>query len=72
MVTSALLVLAVSQFCGCSARQWYDGGRAGLQEECRRRPNEAQYQRCMDDARLGYDDYQRRREGSETPDTQRR
>ncbi|MCK7593044.1 hypothetical protein [Pseudomarimonas salicorniae] len=56
----------------CSTKQWYEGGRAGVAEECRRLPSEAQYQRCMEDARLSYEDYQRRREGSDTPESMRR
>ncbi len=57
---------------GCTARNWYQGNRAGLEEQCRRLVNEAEYQRCMADARLSYEDYQRRREGTDTPDTMRR
>ncbi|GIX36481.1 MAG: hypothetical protein KatS3mg126_2260 [Lysobacteraceae bacterium] len=69
VVVAVLFALAGS---ACSTRSWYDGGRASLAETCRRQPTEAAYQRCMEDARLDYETYQRRRERIETPDTQRR
>ena len=68
----SLLVLAVMLLGACSSKQWYEGSRAGLAEECRRTANEAQYQRCMEDVRLGYDDYQRRRAQVDTPESMRR
>lgn len=66
---AALVLLATS---GCSARQGYAGGQAWLAEECRRTASEAQYQRCRDDATLGFEDYQRRRDGVDRPDTRNR
>lgn len=68
----SLLVLAVVLLGACSSKQWYEGSRAGLAEECRRTANEAQYQRCMEDVRLGHDDYQRRKAQVDTPESMRR
>lgn len=70
--TKLALVLITLLVGGCSSKQWYEGSRAGLAEECRRTANEAQYQRCMEDVRLAHEDYQRRRDGIDTPDTMRR
>jgi len=73
LCTGMSLALLVAFTCaGCSARQGYAGSQAWLAEECRRTATEAQYQRCRTDATLGFEEYQRRREGIDRPDTRNR
>lgn len=64
--------LAMLLAAGCSTRQGYAGAQAWLAEECRRTANEAQYQRCLADAQLSYETYQRRRAGLDDPTSLRR
>jgi hypothetical protein len=67
-----MLMLTAVLLASCSTRQWYEGSQARLREDCRQLPSQSEYQRCMDAAHLRYEDYQRRREGKDTPDTTQR
>lgn len=56
------LLLALILLPGCSARAWYEGGRAGAENECRKLPPGG-YEDCMARVnRQSYDDYEKERQ----------
>ena len=56
------LLLALLLLPGCAARAWYEGGRAGAENECRRLPPGG-YEDCMARVnRQSYEDYEKERQ----------
>ncbi len=56
------LLLAVATLPGCTARAWYEGGRAGTESECRKLPPGG-YEDCMARVnRQSYEDYEKERQ----------
>jgi hypothetical protein len=47
---------------GCMNRQVYDGLQAGQRNDCLRKGGEREYERCMEHQRMGFEEYERRRE----------
>jgi hypothetical protein len=60
LVSVASLVVVCAT--GCTHRQVYDGMQAGERNDCLRQTSEREYQRCMEFQRLGFEEYERRRE----------
>jgi hypothetical protein len=57
-----VLLLALLLLPGCTARAWYEGGRAGAESECRKLPPGG-YEDCMGRInRQSYDDYEKERQ----------
>ena len=56
---SALIVIFAAP--GCSNRQMYESLQAGQRNECQRLA-EPERTKCLDSARLGYDDYAKERD----------
>ncbi|MBL8446730.1 MAG: hypothetical protein JNJ44_04870 [Zoogloeaceae bacterium] len=50
-------VLAVGG--GCTAQQLYATGQSYQRNQCARLPDQTEREKCLRDASLGYDDYQR-------------
>ncbi len=62
MRLSLLLLLALSVLPGCTARAWYEGGRASAENECRKLPPGG-YEDCMARVnRQSYEDYEKERQ----------
>lgn len=57
MLLFALLVL--STLSGCTGEQAYAGGQAWQQNQCKRLPDKAEYDRCMASASMSHDTYKR-------------
>jgi hypothetical protein len=56
-----IIILAMTLLQGCSCRQWYDGLRLVQESECSKlRDNERE--KCLQDAGISYDQYQRERQ----------
>lgn len=56
------LLFALLLLPGCSARAWYEGGRASAEHQCRQLPPGG-YEDCMARVnRQSYDDYERERQ----------
>jgi hypothetical protein len=56
------LLLALAALPGCTARAWYEGGRAGAENECRKLPPGG-YEGCMTRVnRQSYEDYEKERQ----------
>ncbi len=61
MRLSLLLLLALFVLPGCTARAWYEGGRASAENECRKLPPGG-YEDCMARVnRQSYEDYEKER-----------
>lgn len=55
------LLLALAALPGCTARAWYEDGRAGAENECRKLPPGG-YEDCMARVnRQSYEDYDKER-----------
>lgn len=54
--------LAILCAAGCTSRQVYEGMQVGERNDCLRQTSEREYQRCMEFQRLGFEEYERRRE----------
>lgn len=55
-----LVVISTLIVAGCTARGGYEGVRTSVRNECARRPP-SQYEACMADAKLSWEDYERER-----------
>ena len=53
------LLLAVHVLSGCSGEQAYHAGQRWRQDECKRLPDKAEYDRCMANASMSYETYKR-------------
>lgn len=63
MRLALLLLIALAVLPGCTARAWYEGGRAGAENECRKLPPGG-YEDCMGRVnRQPYEDYEKQRQG---------
>ena len=57
-----ILLLALSTLPGCTARAWYEGGRASAENECRKLPPGG-YEDCMARVnRQSYENYEKERQ----------
>lgn len=61
----ALLMLTVASLSACTAEQAYRGGQGWQQNQCKRLPDKAEYDRCMASANTSYDTYKREKEGAQ-------
>lgn len=62
MSALSLLLLALLLLPGCTARAWYEGGRASAESECRKLPPGG-YEDCMRRVnRQSYEDYEKERQ----------
>jgi len=50
---------------GCTAEQIYSSGQAWQRNQCVKILDQAEYERCMRDADMAYDEYKRRKEAEE-------
>jgi hypothetical protein len=62
VVTGLLAGLVLS---GCSSRMVYQSVQGWQQQECRKLPDAAERQRCLDSTAGSYDEYQRQREAAQ-------
>ncbi len=62
LMSTALLALP-----GCSSRAVYQTVQGWQQQECRKLPDAAERQRCLNSTAASYDDYRRQREAAQGP-----
>jgi hypothetical protein len=58
------MLLIVVALPGCSGEQAYRAGQGWQQNQCKRIPDKAEYDRCMADASMSHDTYKREKEGA--------
>ena len=61
-----MLGMGAALLCACTGRQAYDGIQQGKRVECQRLPL-SQQARCLEDANISYDEYERRRKEALAP-----
>jgi len=64
------LVLAV--LAACTTEQIYDSGRAWQRSQCAKVIDRREYERCLRDADLAYDEYKKRKEADQRPAVERK
>ena len=61
-MTHLVVTVAVVLLSGCTTRVWYEGMRMSAENDCRRQPPGEQ-ESCLSRVnRMGYDEYERRRQ----------
>ena len=61
------LVLLSASLAACSSRAVYQTMQGWQQQECRKLPDAAERQRCLNSTAASYDDYRRQREAAQGP-----
>lgn len=56
------LLAALLALAACSPMQWYTAGRQWQRDSCLRLPEAAQRERCLRDAAMPFETYQRERQ----------
>jgi hypothetical protein len=64
VVLMSIVLLALP---GCSSRAAYQTVQGWQQQECRKLPDAAERQRCLNSTAASYDDYRRQREAVQGP-----
>ncbi len=62
-----LLSIVLLALPGCSTRAVYQTVQGWQQQECRKLPDAAERQRCLNSTAASYDDYRRQRETVQGP-----
>ncbi|ALT79166.1 hypothetical protein [Paucibacter sp. KCTC 42545] len=61
------LALSLSLLSACSSQEWYAAGREAQRDQCNKLMDSAQRDRCLQDANMSYDRYQREKAPAPTP-----
>ena len=67
-VLLALAWLAALAQAACTTQEIYDSGRAWQRSQCAKIVDRWEYERCMRDADLAYDEYKRRKDAERRPE----
>jgi len=57
--------LVVLLLAGCSSEQAYRAGQGWQENQCKRIPDKAEYDRCMANASMSHDTYKREKDGAQ-------
>jgi hypothetical protein len=63
--TAALALAALLALAACTAEEFYSAGQAYQRSQCEKIVDRVEYERCLKDADLAYDEYKRRKEEEE-------
>lgn len=58
LLTTISLFTAAFVLAGCTGPQGYYGTRSSQQNQCQSIADKLEYERCMDDSRTSYEEYQ--------------
>jgi len=67
-VLLALAGLALPALSACTTEQIYASGQAWQRSQCAKIIDRWEYERCMRDADLAYDEYKRRKDAERSPE----
>jgi hypothetical protein len=67
LLTPITLLALAAALPGCSTRAVYQTVQGWQQQECRKLPDAAERQRCLNSTAASYDDYRRQRETVQGP-----
>lgn len=65
MKTPILALAAVLVLAACTTEEFYSAGQSYQRSQCEKIVDRMEYERCIRDADLAYDEYKRRKEEEE-------
>jgi len=64
---ATVIALSLVLLSACSSQEWYAAGREAQREQCNKLMDSAQRDRCLQDAKMSYERYQREKAPAATP-----